>query len=117
DADEEPRLLDGDRGLGGERGEERLVVLVEEAALLEVAGPGPGVAHRAAALVEHLDDADDAPELAAQRDAQHGAGAEAALLVPGAREARVGVGVAHVGGAAGARDLAGDPLADVERDL
>ena len=97
----QPRVLDRDRGLAGERARELLVAELERAAL----------------LVEELEHADEPAQRAEHRDGQDRARAIAALEIDRRLEALVGVGVGDVERLAGLRDPARDALADREPDL
>ena len=93
-------VLDGDAGVRGDGGQERLVVEVE----------------RPQALVEHLHDADGAPLVIGHRHAQDRARAKAGRLVDGLVEARIGVGVGDVHRRRRLRHPAGDAFAGLEAD-
>ncbi|MBW1880358.1 MAG: hypothetical protein JRJ84_18510 [Deltaproteobacteria bacterium] len=68
-------------------------------------------------LVEALDHRDDPVVLVAQRHADQGTGAVAAVLVPALVEAGVPVGVLEQDAITGLGDPSGDPLPDAEVDL
>ena len=100
DGEEEARVVDRDRRLGGERGEDDRVVIAE----------GPGL------LVEDLDDADRPPEVVLHRDGEDRSRPVARREVQLGVEARVAVRIVDEERLARPRDMTGDALPHLEAD-